>query len=126
MRRRAYRPEVPDCLEGRSLLSGLAHPAVLQRRQLVFILDHMRNGFVLYTRQHDIGQVYSEIDDVIVNIPYERTDGLDASIDNIVEKMRQEVRANVPGAIRAASREVTAVTVAQLKARVRAGDVVVR
>src|SRR4051794_36156172 len=99
MRTRAYRPEAPALLEDRSLQSGSAgrsaHPVVLLHRQLDFIVDHMRSGFVLYTRYHDLSQLYSEIDDVIVNIPFERVDGLDVSIDRIVDRMRQELSAHV-------------------------------
>jgi hypothetical protein len=126
MRKRAYRPEAPGCLEGRSLLSGSSHPVVLLHRQLNMIVDHMRSGFVLFTRYHDPGQVRSEIEDVVGNIPFGRRDGLDVSIDGIVDNMVQELHAHVPGAIRSASNEVTAATIAEVEARVRAGDVVVR
>jgi hypothetical protein len=130
MRTRAYRPEAPVSLEDRSLQSGVAgpsaQPVVLLHRRLNFILDHMRGGFVLFTRYHDISQVHSEIDDVVVMVPFQRVDGLDVSIDRIVDRMRQDLAAHVPGAIRSASNDVIAATVADVLARVRAGDVIVR
>jgi len=126
MRTRAYRPEAPAGLEDRSLQSGLSHPVVLLRRQLNVVIDHFQNGFFLYTRYHDLVQLHSEIDDVIVNIPFGRLDGLDVSIDRIVDNMVQELHAHVPGAIRSASNQVTAATLAEVRARVQAGDVVLR
>jgi hypothetical protein len=130
MRTRAYRPESPARLEDRSLQSGVAvrsaDPVVLPLRKLHYIVDHMQSGFFLYTRYHDASQIYSEIDDVVVNIPFERLDSLDVSIDRIVDGMRQEISAHVPGAIRTARNAVTAVTIADVQARVRAGDVVLR
>jgi hypothetical protein len=130
MRTRAYRPEVPGCLEGRSLLSGVAgpsvHPVVLLHRQLNLVVDRMQGGFVLFARYHSVSQLRNEIDDVVVMIPFERLDGLDVSIDRIVDRMAQDISAHVPGAIRSASHDVTAATIADVKARVRAGDVVVR
>ena len=130
LRSRAFRPEVPDCLEGRSLQSvaaGLpAHPVVLLNRKLNFAINHMQNGFVLFGRHHALSQLHHEIDDVIVTIPFERLDGLDVSIDRIVDRMRQELTAHVPGAFLTAKNDVAAVTIAEVQARVRAGDVVVR
>jgi hypothetical protein len=130
MRTRAYRPEAPFGLEGRSLQSGVAglssDPVVLPRRQLNSILDHMRSGFILYTRYHDVSQIRSEIDDVVVNIPFERVDGLDVSIDRILSTMRQELSARDPNALGTALHAVIAATRAEVQARVRAGDVVVR
>jgi hypothetical protein len=123
---RVYRPEAPVSLEDRSLQSGLSQPVVLLHRQLNMILDHMRNGFVLFTRYHDLGQVHSEIEDVVVNIPFGRQDGLDVSIDRIVDNMAVELHAHVPGAIQSASHAVLVATIAEVKVRVQAGDVVVR
>jgi hypothetical protein len=80
----------------------------------------------LFTRTHDLGQVPSEIQDVVGNIPFGRRDGLDVSINRIVDNMVQELHAHIAGAIRSASNEVAAATIAEVKARVRAGDVVVR
>ena len=49
MRKRAFRVEVPDCLEGRSLLSGVAgmsaDPVVLSHRRLAKVVDHMQVAF---------------------------------------------------------------------------------
>ncbi len=130
MRTRAYRPEAPASLEERWLQSGFAvrsaHPVVLLHRQLTFIVAHMGQGFDLFARYHDISQIYSEIDDVVVNIPFQRLDGLDVTIDRIVNGMRQELLALAPGAIRETRNAVAAATIADVQARVRAGDVIVR
>ena len=48
MRTRAYRPEVPGCLEDRSLLSGVAglsaDPVVLPHRRFNLVAEHMRRA----------------------------------------------------------------------------------
>ena len=125
MRTRAYRPEPPASLEGRALLS--AQPIVLLQRQLNFVLDHMRGGFFVYDRTGDASQIYNEIEDVVPMIPYNRTDGLQASLDHIVDTMRHELRAHVPGPlVHMAAVELTATTLADVQARIRSGDVVIR
>jgi hypothetical protein len=130
MRKRAYRPEVPRCLEDRSLLSGVAglsaNPVNFPRQRLDFVAQHMRSGFVLFARFHDISQLRGEIGDVVVMIPFARVDGLPASINRILNRMQHELSVNVPHAVRSARNDVIAVTFADVKARVRAGDVVVR
>ena len=127
MRTRSYRPEVPALLEDRSLQTGLpAHPVVLLQGQLSFVLQHMRSGFAFFTRTQDPTLVRNEIDDVTVNIPFQRIDGLQGTIDGILDRMHQEIAAHVPGAVRSASNAVTFATVAEVQARVRAGDVVIR
>jgi hypothetical protein len=130
MRMRAFRPEVPGCLEGRSLLSGVAGlsagPVVFSRRQFNFIVEHMREGFEIGARYHDVSQVRGEVDDVVPDIPFGRVDGLGASLDRIVNRMQQDLSAHVPHAIRSAENDVLAVTRADVVARVRAGDVILR
>jgi hypothetical protein len=129
MRTRAFRPETVS-LEDRSLPSGVvgpwSDPVVLPHRQLNFILDHMRGGFILYTRYHDFSQIGSEIDDVVVMIPFQRVDGLDVTIDRILSTLRQELSARNPKALNTAFHAVIGATLAEVQARVRAGDVVVR
>ena len=131
MRTRAYRPEVPVCLEDRSLLSGVAglsaDPVVLPQRRFNFVGEHMQQGFVLFARDRDVIQLRGEIiDDVAVMIPFGRVDGLGVSINRIVNRMQHDLSAHVPHAIRSALNDVIAVTRADVKARVQAGDVVVR
>ena len=129
MRTRAYRPEILGCLEDRSLLSGVAgltaDPVVLSRRQFHFIAEHMRLGFQLFARYRDVSQLHNEINDVAVWIPFGRVDGLQVSINRIVNRMQHDLSANVPSAIRKASNDVIAVTRADVEARAQAGDVVV-
>jgi hypothetical protein len=86
MRKRAYGPEVPGCLEDRSLLSGVAglsaDPVVFRQRQFNFVLQHMRAGFDLFARYRDISQIPSEVNDVVVMIPFGREEGTcNASFD---------------------------------------------
>jgi hypothetical protein len=130
MRTRAYRPEVLDCLEDRSLLSGLAglsaHPVVLTHRRFNFVVERLRQGFDLFGRYRDIIQLRDEIDDLVVLIPFERVDGLGVSIDRIVNRMRRDLSAHVPHAVRSALNDVIAATRADVASRVRSGDVVLR
>jgi len=130
MRTRAYRPEVPGCLEDRSLLSGVAGPSadpvIFSRHRLSFIVEHIQGGFDLFARYRDISQLHSEIDDVVVMIPFGRADGVRGSINRIVTRMQNEISAHVPHAFRRARIDVNATIRADVEARVRAGDVVLR
>ena len=130
MRTRAYRPEVPVCLEDRSLLSGVAGPSadpvMFSRHRLSFIVEHMQQGFDLFARYRDISQIYSEIDDVVVMLPFGRADGIRGSIDRIVTRMQHDLSAHVPHAFRRARIDVNAAIRADVEARVQAGDLVVR
>ncbi len=130
MRTRAYRPEVPCYLEGRWLLSGVAGhsvgPVVYSRRQFNFVAEHIRIGFELFGRYRDASQLHNEIDDVIVLIPFAQVDGLEVSVNRIVDRMQHSLSANVPHAVRSAYNDVVAVAHAGVEARVQAGDVVVR
>lgn len=130
MRRRAFRPEVPGCLEGRSLLSGVsglsAHPVVLSQRRLNFVLERIGEGFDLYGRYRDPIQLRDHIDNLVVIIPYQHVDGLDASLDRIVDRIKHDLVNHVPHAVRSALKDAIALTRAEVQARVRAGDVVIR
>ena len=130
MRTRAFRPEVPVCLEDRSLLSGVtglsAHPVVLPQRRLNFVFDHMRQGFILFSRYHDFIQLHSEMEDVSGLIPFAQVDGLGVSIERILNRMQHDFFAHVPHTWSSARHDVIAVTYADVEARVRAGDVIVR
>jgi hypothetical protein len=130
MRMRAYRPEVPGYLEDRSLLSGVAglsaDPVVLLRDKFIFAGTLIRQDFDLYVRYRDLLQLRDELDDAIALIPFGRVDGLPASIDRIVERMKNDLVAHVPHALLSARNDALAVTRAVVEARVRAGDVVVR
>ena len=130
MRKRAYRPEVRDCLEDRSLLSGVAgssaDPAVFPRHKLILIADHIRIAFTLFARYHDNSQLHTEIDDVVPEVPFGKVDGLESSILPILDRMRHEIRAHVPHAFSSARHDVIAVMLAGVEARERAGDLIVR
>lgn len=136
MRKRAYRPEVLDCLEDRSLMSGVAGPSAdpiyLSRRRLGQVIDHMRLGFDVFVK--DLGRSHHYSDEhlrdtlynVAVIIPYGRVDGLGVKINAIVDRLHDDLFDNVPHAIRSAAHDVIAATLAEVAARVRSGDVVVR
>ena len=130
MRTRAYRPEAPSCLEDRALLSGVAGPSadpvVFSRHRLSFIVQHIQQGFDLFARDRDVSHLRSEIDDVVVMIPFGRADGVRGSLDRVVNRMQREISAHIPLAFRRARIDVNAVIRAQVEARVRAGDLVVR
>jgi hypothetical protein len=130
MRTRAYRPEVPGCLEDRSLLSGVAglaaDPVVLSHRRFNLVAEQIRLGFRSFGRDRFISELNDDLRNVIVMIPFGRVDGLGVSINQIVTRMKHDLSANVPDAVRSARTDVIAVTRAAVEARVQAGDVVVR
>jgi hypothetical protein len=130
MHSRAYRPDVPICLENRSLLSvaaaNSADPYVYPLRQFNLFAEKMQIGFDLFVRHHDVSELHDEIDDIIVLIPFERVDGLGVSIDRIVDRMQHDLSAHVPHAVHSAYNDVIAVARADVQARVRAGDIILR
>ena len=130
MRTRAYRPEVPGCLEDRSLLSSvtgrLADPIVFTRREFHLIPERIRAAFQLSRRNGDIPHLHEEILDAVANIPFGRVDGLAVSINGILNRMQHDLSAKVPDAISSARNDVIAVTRADVQARVQAGDIIVR
>ena len=130
MRTRAYRPEVPGCLEDRSLLSGVsglsADPVVLSHRRFNTVAEQMRSDFQSFGQDRDVSSLRGALNDVAVMIPFGRVDGLGVSINRILNRMQQDLSANVSHAIRSARNDVIAVTRADVEARVQAGDVVVR
>jgi hypothetical protein len=130
MRTRAYRPVVSGCLEGRSLLSGVAKlpaaPYVFPGSQYKLYVVHAQADFTLFARYGDPIQLRHELEDIIPIIPFSRADGLRAKLDGIVDDMLHDIHAGVPQAIRSAYNDAIAVTRAEVEARVQAGDVVVR
>ena len=130
MRTRAYRPEVPQCLEDRSLLSGIpglsADPVVLPRRKFNMFAEEIRVTFQTFARDRLASDLHDRIFIYGVMIPFARVDGLGVSINRILDRLHRDLAANVPDAIRSARTDVLAVIRADVQARVRAGDVVVR
>jgi hypothetical protein len=86
----------------------------------------MRQGFILFGRYHDFSNLHGEMDDVIPMVPFGRVDGLGVSIQRILNRMQHDFFAHVPHFWSSARHDVIAVTFAEVEARVRAGDVVVR
>jgi hypothetical protein len=130
MRTRAFRPEVPGCLEGRSLLSGVAglsaNPVVLRLPKFNKFAEEVRSDFQTFAQGGYVSVLREALRDVAVIIPFGRVDGLGVEINRIVTTMQRELRANVPGAVQSAQTDILAATRAEVEARVKAGDVVVR
>jgi hypothetical protein len=130
MRMRAYRPEVPGCLEDRSLLSSVtglsADPIVLTRSEFNLIPEEIQEAFQSSRRNGGFPHLHEEILDAVVNIPFGRVDGLAVSINGILNRMQHDISAKVPHAISSARNDVIAVTRADVEARAQAGDIVVR
>lgn len=131
MRERAYRPEVVRCLEDRSLLTGLGalspHPVVLRRLRLAMVGEHIDESFTLFSlHRESLPHLRHSLRDVAVIIPFGRVDGLGDSINRILDRMVDDVAARVPHAVDLAKEEVLGVTRESVKARVVAGDVVMR
>lgn len=130
MRKGTYRPEV-GCLEERTLLSGTkgvsARPVVLPRLRFIHVAEHMEAKFsAVATGRSSFSVLRSKLRDDLAMIPFGRVDGLGASINRILDRLRSDRAAGVPDAIRIASDEAIAETRAVVETRVRAGDVVVR
>jgi hypothetical protein len=86
----------------------------------------MQIAFNLFTRYRDVIQLRDEIDDVDVLIPFGRMEGLEGSIDRIVDRMEHDIAGHVPHAIRTARNDVLAVTRADVLASIRNGVLIVR
>ena len=127
---RAYRPEVPGCLEDRSLLSSVAgrsaDPIVFTRREFNMIPERIQEAFQFSRQNGDISHLHNEILDAVANIPFGRVDGLAQSINGILNRMQHDLSAKVPNALNSARNDVIAVTRADVEARAQAGDIVVR
>jgi hypothetical protein len=130
MRTRAYRPDVPGCLEDRSLLSSVAglsaDPIVFTRREFNLIPERIQEAFQSARRVGDFTDLHDDILGAVVNIPFGRDDGLAVSINGILNTMQHDLAAKVPGALSSARNDVIAVTRADVEARAQAGDIVVR
>jgi hypothetical protein len=130
MRTRAYRPEVPGCLENRSLLSGVAgmsaDPIVLTRREFNLVPEEIRSAFEDYRQGFGIEKLHNDILDAVAPIPYAQADGLGSSITRILKTMQRDIHAKDPQAINSAVNAVTAVTRADVQAFAQAGKIVVR
>lgn len=96
MRKRAYCPEVPGCLENRSLLSGVAglsaHPIVLTRRQFNQVPERIQTAFHLFRQGNGISHLHDDILSAVAIIPFGRVDGLGASINGILGRMQHDMR----------------------------------
>jgi hypothetical protein len=130
MRKRAYRPEVPRCLENRSLLSGVAglspNPIVITRRELNRVPERVQSAFVAFRQGSGISPLHAEIFDALAIIPFVHTDGLVTSINGVLKTLKHDQRARVPGAVNSAQNQVLAAIRADVQALAQRGDIVVR
>jgi hypothetical protein len=130
MRTRAYRPEAPGCLEGRSLLSGVAGPSadptVFTRREFNEVPEEIQAAFYDFRQGDGISQLHDDILDAVVVVPFGRQEGLATSINGILDTLQREMHAKNPNAVSAARNEVLAVTREAMQAQAQAGNVVVR
>jgi hypothetical protein len=130
MRERAYRPEVPCCLENRSLLSGVAglspNPTVLTRREFNLVPEQVQAAFFLFRQGNGISTLHDDIFSAIAIIPFPHADGLVTSINGILKTLKHDQRARVPGAVSSAHNEVIAAIRAHVQTLAQRGDIVVR
>lgn len=124
MRSRAYRPEVTGCLEDRLLLTG--DPFVLPLRQLHRTTLHMQFSFGSFARLRVLSDLRDELQGEAKSIPFGRADGLGASIDLILDDLQRDLSARVPHAIHSAQNALFGVIRADLSARIRSGDLILR
>ena len=130
MRTRVYRPEVPDCLENRSLLSAVAAasagPSLLTRREFNLVPEEIRSAFQEFRLGFGIEELHDEILDAVASIPYGQAVGLGSSITRTLKTMQRNIHAKDPQAINSAVNNVIAVTRADVQALAQAGRIVVR
>jgi hypothetical protein len=130
MSKRSYRPECLDCLEERALMSGAARrphePVALSRLTYMRFGEHVRTSFQIYGRDRGIEDLRERLRDESTVLPFARVDGLGLAVNRIVDRMEEALAAEEPLAVRAAANEVLATARDLLRARVVAGDVVVR
>jgi hypothetical protein len=93
---------------------------------LLFARQQIVQGFELFARDRVYFHLYDQIHDGIVVIPFGLVDGLGVTIHRIVNRMQQELSARDPHAIRSAQDDVLDATLAEVQARIQAGDLVVR
>ncbi|WP_165253382.1 hypothetical protein [Paludisphaera soli] len=130
MRRRSFQPEAPGPLEERSWPSGVGraafHPVVFSVRQYGLVTQRIRASFASFARFRQDDILREDLANVSMPIPFARADGLPEVIDETVDQMQRNLAAHVPFAVRTAQREFIATIRADVEARVRAGDVVLR
>ena len=129
MRRRSYRPEPPTSLEDRSLLSGVAAasvgPVAVTSRRLGDVFDRVGLSFTAFTRNSQIDLLRGEVLGEASQIPFTGVNGVESSINAIIDDLQGDRRSHSPMAARLAQRQVVNVIRASVLARVRAGDLVV-
>jgi hypothetical protein len=130
MRERAYRPEVPCCLENRSLLSSVPgpspNPTVITRREFNRIPEQVQLAFVGFRQGNGISPLHDDIFTAMAIIPFAHADGLVTAINGILKTLKHEHRAKGPAAVTSAHNEVLAAIRADMQSLAQRGDVVVR
>jgi len=117
-------------LEGRSLLSGVAalsaDPVVVSRRQFHQTIVHIQFAFGEFTPFRVAYVLRDDLHNVAKPVPFGRVDGLDETIDRVVDRLQHDLSAHVPHPVRSAQHALLVTIHSNVVARVRAGDVVLR
>ena len=127
MRKRAFVPEPPGCLEGRTLLSSLAKvphgPVGLSG--VTFNLGNLRirGYFQQYALGGNFKLLQTQIAAISTAIPYGRVDGLGQKTNVILDQMRADQANGVAGAINTAYQNLSAGLKADVDARIANGTV---
>ena len=87
-------------------------------------LEHIKFAFGEFTPFRVVYVLREDLHDVAKAVPFGRVDGLDATIDRIVDRMQHDLSAHVPHPIRSAQHALLVAIHSNVVARVRAGDVV--
>ena len=126
MRNRSFVPDPLGPLEGRRLLSGGARPHLpVAFSGIAFNAGGMRveSYFQQYAEGGNFGLLRTQLAEVSTAIPFGRQDGLGAKTNAILDQMRQDQAAGVPGAITTAYNSVIAGLKADVNARIANGSV---
>jgi len=106
------------------MVAPAAEPVVFPLRRYEMVVYRVQLSFSTFTRLRQESLLRDDLRSDVIPVPFARADGLVESIDGSVDRMQTKLAAGVPGAVRAAQREVIATIRADVGARVRAGDVV--
>lgn len=127
MPKRSFVPESPGPLEGRMLLSGSGRtprlPVPLSGVAFNSGTDRIRADFEQYATGGNFQLLRSQLAQLSTAIPFAKRDGLGAKTNQVLDRMRQDQAAGVPGAVMTAFHQVMAGNKADVDARIADGTV---
>ena len=127
MRKRTFVPEPVGCLEGRALLSGgAASPrGPVGLSGVTFNTGNLKikGYFQQYALGNNFKLLQTQLAAISTAIPYGRVDGLGQKTKAILDQMRADQAANVPGAVASAYHQLSAGLKADVDARIADGTV---